>query len=294
MGKRAKAKRDVGKTAPPVKRGPELRTEPNWPLLALSGVGIVLAGYLSWTSFSGLSVRGCTVGSACDIVLTSQWAKLFGLPTAFWGLLTYATLAGSAFIRRVDRQWYAAWCVSLLGALYSAYLTTVSLTILDAACPYCLTSFALMTAIFALTTYQRPAALRGFSWKGMLTKTIPVAAVIILALHLYYAGLLGKPPEGEDPKLRALAEHLTQTGAKFYGASWCPHCIQQKEYFGSSAKRLPYIECSPGGQRAPQSQVCRDAKIESYPTWIINGQRLEDVLTVQRLADSSGFQLNTP
>ena len=34
--------------------------------------------------------------------------------------------------------------------------TTVSLTMLGGACPYCLTSLALMTVIFALVTFQRP------------------------------------------------------------------------------------------------------------------------------------------
>ena len=65
-------------------------------LLALSGVGIVLTGYLSWTALYGHSVRVCSVGSSCDVVLTSQWASLFGVPTAVWGLLTYVTLAGTA------------------------------------------------------------------------------------------------------------------------------------------------------------------------------------------------------
>jgi hypothetical protein len=59
--------------------------------------------------------------------------------------------------------------------------------------------------------------------------------------------------------------------------------------FGAAAKRLPYIECSPQGQNAPQAQVCVDEDIKSYPTWIIYGKRYEDVLTMQDLAAITKF-----
>ncbi|HEX8591379.1 MAG TPA: hypothetical protein VF696_01335, partial [Candidatus Paceibacterota bacterium] len=59
---------------------------------------------------------------------------------------------------------------------------------------------------------------------------------------------------------------LKDSGATFYGAFWCPHCQEQKRMFGKSAKLLPYVECSEPNGRA-QTQVCIDAKVESYPTW---------------------------
>lgn len=276
--------------AKPAPVRPALRTSPNWALLALSGAGIALAGYLAWTAFNGSSVKGCSVGSACDVVLTSRWANLFGLPTALWGLFAYAALAAIAFVKRVDRHWQYAWIAAMFGLCYSLYLTAVSLTILDAACPYCLTSLAIMTAIFAVVTRQRPSELAKFSWMSWVKKTIPVTAAIIVLLHLNYTGVLGEPPAAEDPLARGLAEHLSTSGAKFYGASWCPHCQDQKSIFGQAARRLPYVECSPGGQGTPQASECVVANIETYPTWIINGKRIEEVLSLQRLADASGFK----
>ena len=245
---------------------------------------MALSGYLSLTAFNGESVKGCYVGSACDIVLSSQWARTLGLPTAFWGFLTYTALAAIAFVKRQDRHWQLAWTVSLFGLLFSAYLTTISMTVLHAACPYCLTSLGLMTAIFALVTWQRPASMTRFSWGPWLTRTAPVAAVLIGLLHLNYTGVLGEARAPEDPVAKALAEHLTRVDAKFYGAQWCPHCQNQKALFGAAAKRLPYIECSPQGRTGPVAQVCVDADIKSYPTWIIYGKRYEDVMTMQDLA----------
>jgi uncharacterized membrane protein len=267
-----------------------LRAGPNWPLLALSITGVVLAGYLTYTTWMGAALAGCTAGSGCDVVLTSRWSTLFGFPTSFWGLLAYGSLAGIAFVKRADTHWQLAWSVALFGTLYSAYLTGVSLFVLEAACPYCLASLALMAAILALVSYQRPTQLPAFSWRPWLAKTVATTGAIVLGLHLHYIGVLGKPPAPEDPTVRALAEHLTASGAKFYGASWCPHCQDQKTAFGASESRLPYIECSPGGPRAPQAQECRAARIETYPTWVINGQRHVGVLDLKALADYSRFQ----
>jgi uncharacterized membrane protein len=290
MGRKAKAKREANKR-PTVQIQHPMRTAPNWALLVLSILGILLASYLTWTDWVGSHVKGCAVGSSCDIVLSSSWARLLGFPTAFWGLLAYVTLAATAFIKRADQHWWAAWGISLFGVLYSAYLTTVSLTILHAACPYCLTSLVLMTSIFVLVTYQRPAVFDSFSWPRWLTKTVPIAAAVILILHLNYTGVLGEAPAPEDPEARALAIHLSESGAKMYGAFWCPHCQQQKSIFGPSASRLPYIECSPNGQGSPQADVCKAEHIQSYPTWVINGKHIEEVLSLKQLAEDTGFQL---
>src|SRR5262249_43959378 len=155
----------------------------------------------------------------------------------------------------------------------SAYLTTISLTVLQAACPYCLTSFTLMIATLALVTFKRPD-LRLFPLGSLAKIAVPVGVVFILLLHLNYVGVLGEAPAAEDPEARALASYLSQHNVKMYGAYWCPHCQEQKEMFGASASRVPYVECSPNGQGRPQATECRDAKIQMYPTWIINGQRI--------------------
>jgi uncharacterized membrane protein len=267
-----------------------LRAGPNWPLLALSSLGIVLSGYLAWTAFTGGAVQGCAAGGGCDTVLTSRWAILFGLPTALWGLFGYVALAGIAFVRRADTQWSYAWTVAFFGACYSVYLTVVSLTILDSACPYCLTSLALMTAILALVVFQRPPGIAHRSWTGLVVSRGALAAVVILVLHANYVAPQAEPAGPEDPATRALAEHLTEEGVLFYGASWCPHCQEQKRLFGASASRLPYIECSLGGPNAPQSAACRAAGVQSYPTWVINGRAtVGQVLSLTQLADATGF-----
>ena len=285
MGRKAKGK----KTATADISG-SFRPSPNWPLLALSLVGVALAGYLSWTAVTSTAVQGCAEGGGCDAVLSSRWATLLGVPTAVWGVLTYLALAGTAFIRRAETQWRWAWTMAFFGALYSIYLTTISLTMLGATCPYCLTSLALMTSILVVVTLQRPFSIKGFSWQRWFTWRGAVSAAMIGFLHLNYIGVVGRVPGVEDPMSRALAVHLAKSGAVMYGAHWCDHCRQQKQLFGEASKRLPYVECSTGGQGTPQTAECSSRGIKTYPTWVINGQRYAEVLTQTRLAQLTGFQ----
>lgn len=263
---------------------------PNWPLFALALIGMALSGYLSFTAWQGKLVAFCTEGAGCDVVLNSRWSTLFGMPTSFWGFLTYALLAAVAWNKNAADRWRWAWTISLFGLLFSLYLTSVSLFELKATCPYCLTSLGLMTAIFIVTTLQRPVNLPKFSWGPWVAKTGGAALVGIIALHLYFAGYWGEAQGPEDPWVRALAEHLSRSDVKFYGASWCPHCAEQKKLFDGSVNRIPYVECSPGGPNAPQAEVCSNKNIQSYPTWIIDGQRYTGVQPLDALAQLSHFQ----
>lgn len=263
---------------------------PNWPVLGLAAVGLVLAGYLTGTAWSGGETAFCEAGADCDIVLHSRWSELLGLPTSLWGFFVYAVLAGAALIKRRSRRWKVLAAVSLFGVAYSLYLTYVSLFVLEAACPYCLTSLALLSAIFVVTLFQVPRISHRVPWKPWLGASFGAAAVAVLAVHLvFYAGGAVGASANEDPWLRGLAVHLEDVGAKMYGAFWCPACESQKELFGASAERIPYIECSPAGRSGPTATTCLAAGVRSYPTWVIKGQRHVGVLTPATLADRSGF-----
>ena len=87
-------------------------------------------------------------------------------------------------------------------------------------------------------------------------------------------------------KYDTLAQCIADSGAKFYGAFWCPHCQAQKAMFGKSAKKLPYVECSePNGKE--QLPICKEAKIEGYPTW-----KLADNTLIPN-EDGSGVSIET-
>lgn len=88
----------------------------------------------------------------------------------------------------------------------------------------------------------------------------------------------------------ALASHLKQIGAKFYGTYWCPYCNKQKELFGPQAfSQINYIECDEKGKNG-RPDLCIKANISGYPTWQIKGQLYPGFQSLQALADLSGYQ----
>jgi hypothetical protein len=90
-------------------------------------------------------------------------------------------------------------------------------------------------------------------------------------------------------KYDGLAQCISDSGAKFYGAWWCPHCQATKAMFGKSAKLLPYIECSDKSQK--QTKQCDDIGIKGYPTWIFKDEsRLTGELTFEQLAEKTSCE----
>lgn len=114
-----------------------------------------------------------------------------------------------------------------------------------------------------------------------------LALIIVGSIYLVKAG--NKPGEHDE-----LAMCIEKSGAKFYGAFWCPHCQDQKALFGKSAEFLPYVECStPDGNE--QNELCKEAGIENYPTWVFpNGTQAGGGQTLEELAEKTGCQLKTP
>ena len=88
--------------------------------------------------------------------------------------------------------------------------------------------------------------------------------VLLIVLGVGASFFVGSTGSG---KLDSFAQCIKDKGVIFYGAFWCPHCQRTTAMFGSSAKHLPYVECSkPDGKT--QTQICIDKKIQSYPTWV--------------------------
>jgi hypothetical protein len=77
---------------------------------------------------------------------------------------------------------------------------------------------------------------------------------------------------------------LTEKGATFYGASWCPHCRAQRQTLGDAMAHVRYVECA--GSGAP---ACKAAGVNSYPTWIFaDGSRASGEASLAYLAAKTG------
>lgn len=130
-----------------------------------------------------------------------------------------------------------------------------------------------------------------------------VLAVVGMVTMMALGGCAAKsnptPPTSQnsavvDPKWEALAKALTQAKAKFYGATWCSHCQDQKAMFGAAFEYVPYIECAPDPNNPyRQAEVCKAANIEAYPTWVFDtGIKVMNVMTFDELASQIGWTYN--
>ena len=261
----------------------------NW-VLGLAGLGVLLTGYLTLVAWLGEHPAYCGAESECDLVQSSRWSTLFGMPMSLWGLLTYALLAGLAWrLRSRPSAWRATLLVTGIGAAVSWFLTLVSVIHIEATCGYCLASFVLMNVLLVLVLLRRPSRMPEHAWRRALALPAGAAVAVVLGLQLHFGGVFDPAAGPEDPHLKGLATHLRDSGARFYGAYWCPACQEQKKLFTASVDRLPYIECTPEGRGGPRAVDCLTQNIEQYPTWIIGGQRHTGVVGVERLGRLSNF-----
>lgn len=218
-----------------------------------------------------------------------------------------------------NTTWWLLLAGSIAMTVFSAYLMFILATELKTVCLYCIGSaaFSLSLLIFTIT---------GRDWEDLgqilFTGVIVGLLTIVVTLGIYSGvnspiaqangsaqevvdsdGFIAipeaqgnpRPPKGWEITTAsgeaeiALAKHLSEIGAKKYGAFWCPHCYEQKQLFGQEAfAEIDYIECDPQGQN-PQREACMAAGIQSYPTWEINGQLYPGTKTPQELAELSNF-----
>lgn len=74
------------------------------------------------------------------------------------------------------------------------------------------------------------------------------------------------------------AQCLKEKSATLYGTEWCSNCKNQKEKFGESFEFVDYVDCD------IEKELCINAGIKGYPTWIINGEKYPGEMEIYELA----------
>jgi uncharacterized membrane protein len=111
----------------------------------LAAVGLMISAYLTWTHFLGVPPVCISGSGGCETVQSSRYATIFWIPVAALGVVAYAGLLLSAALRS-EAGVYLGLLVSLVGTLFSAYLTYLEIFVIHALCQWCLASAAIMVA----------------------------------------------------------------------------------------------------------------------------------------------------
>ncbi len=119
-------------------------------------IGLVDSLYLTWIKLSHTTAL-CLPGIGdCETVNTSRYSEIFGIPIAVLGALVYIAILAILLLKDqfslfTDFGLYLLFGISLIGVLYSAYLTYLEIAVIHAICPYCVISAAAITLIFVST-----------------------------------------------------------------------------------------------------------------------------------------------
>jgi uncharacterized membrane protein len=280
------------------------------PVMAgIASIGASVTAYLTYTKLTG-NQAACPTGG-CDVVLSSPYATIFGLPLPLFGFLAYlsmivlaiAPLLVNATKHKKLRNKLEDYTGLLLfmGAtamlVFSGYLMYLLAFEIKAVCIYCVAS-----ALFAATLFILSIAGREWQDIGQLFFNGMVVTIIVLVGTLGVYANANKPmtassgSQGMPITTTAgtaeieLAKHLTQTGAKFYGSFLCGHCHNQKQLFGKEAvASIPYIECTKPDKRT-QTDICIEQKIQGYPHWKIGDKSFTGTQPLAKLAELSGYR----
>jgi uncharacterized membrane protein len=121
-------------------------------MIALSAIGLGLASYLTYVHYSGGQVL-CTSDS-CELVQTSVYSKLAGVPVALMGLIGYALIFVSLVLPEREQTRLATLGLTVVGFGFSAYLTGRELFSLHQICEWCVSSACIMTVLMLLSVYR--------------------------------------------------------------------------------------------------------------------------------------------
>ncbi len=303
---------------------------------AIAVVGISITAYLTIASFSGASVAcpidAATGKSSCAQILSSSYAKVFGLPLSLFGLLAYIAMlvfALSPFLinatndkklRNQVEDW--TWQFLFIGgtamAVFSGYLMYIAFFVLKETCYYCVGSALCSLSLFMLAIFGRTWDEIGpLVFRGLVVAIITLVGTLGLYANANTGGINAeniapngqiyapaakgeaKPPTGWEITTTSgdaeidFAEHLAATGVTEYAAYWCPYCYMQKQLFGKEAfAKTNHIECDPRG-KDPNPQACQDAGVKAFPTWVIKGKIHEGLIPLEELARLSDYQGDT-
>lgn len=131
------------------------QTAQTWaiPVLALLGLGV--ASYLAYVEITRIQAVCGPVGE-CNIVQSSPYALILGIPIAVLGTLNYVAVgllwAGQ---KLPDFRWAKLSALGLLGlplfgTLFSIYLTCLELFVIHAVCAWCMGSAVISTLLMLL------------------------------------------------------------------------------------------------------------------------------------------------
>jgi len=123
--------------------------------IVLAVLGLLDSIYLVWVKYTGAYALCGPIGN-CESVNSSQYSEIYGIPIALLGAGAYAVMIVLLLLENRGQVWaefgpMIVFGMSLIGVLYSIYLTYIEVVILKAICPYCVISAIILVILLILS-----------------------------------------------------------------------------------------------------------------------------------------------
>ena len=130
----------------------------HWTSLALAILGALDALYLLTMKYTQ-SEAMCVGNHGCTTVNNSIYSVIYGIPISVFGVGAYLVIAAILMLApkiKLARESgsMGIFGISMIGVLFSAYLTYLEADVIHAFCPFCLASATIITLIFILAIIQ--------------------------------------------------------------------------------------------------------------------------------------------
>lgn len=124
-------------------------------IAVISLIGFLDSLYLSWLEFTHREAF-CAGSGDCQTVANSPYSEIAGIPIAVLGIGAYLVILGLLYLEQKGEFWreyspLMIFGISLVGVIYSIYLTYIEIAVIYAICPYCVISAIAMLLIFVMS-----------------------------------------------------------------------------------------------------------------------------------------------
>lgn len=123
-------------------------------MIALTVVGLGVATYLTIIHYAGINPLCGRNGGSCEIVQTSAYSKLAGVPVALIGLIGYVAILASLLAPENETTRFATVAFTVIGFGFSAYLTYRELFSIHHICEWCVSSAVIVTVLMCLSVWR--------------------------------------------------------------------------------------------------------------------------------------------
>ncbi len=250
---------------------------------ALAVVGLFIMSYLTYIHYAN-SQSFCDISEtvSCDVVTTSLYSEIFGLPVAILGLGYFAFVLWQIFSNKQEQSLQNIFFITIFVLVPSLYLSSLELLVIKAICILCESSKLIMVAIL-ITSFL------SIHKNKKITARL-IAPFIIFGLVAAGVTYFAQTSRRATQDYTEFVKCFNSKNIIYYKSFRCSNCKRQELLIGSPYKLLNSIECHPKGPNG-NPELCFKMGVTKTPTFIMekNGKEIKRLEGLQQMEDLSKF-----